>query len=234
MGGDEDKDRKGMPDYMQGRTAIGTQKAIRMPFNIGDRPAFMDMSRRVPLGDLFDMTNQTGGASIPAPFMPSHPLLTATTALLFNIDTFTGKDLVQKSDTDWEVAQKRADWLWKQMAPNAPFVPGSWNYSKLMNGAANAFDTEMMGYTGYTKAGDPTPLSTSLLDVATGTKIRSFDPERGIDMKEYGLNKEANEIQANIRSAGRNKAMSESARESYIADQRNKLDELKRKRDQLN
>lgn len=232
-GGDEDDERKGMPEYMQGRTAIGTPKSIRMPFNIGDRPAFMDISRRVPLGDLFDLTNQTGGASIPAPFMPSHPLFTATAAMLFNIDTFTGKDLVKKSDTSWEAAQVRADWLWKQMAPNAPFVPGSWNYSKLMNGAANAFDTEMMGYTGYTKAGDPTPLATALLDVSTGTKIRSFDPERGKDIQESGLNKEFREIQANIRSAQRNKAMTESARESYIAEQQAKQDVLKKKRDEL-
>lgn len=226
MGGDEDEERRGMPDYLQGRTAIGTPKAVRMPFNVGDRPAFMDISRRVPLGDLFDLHNQTGGLAVPAPFMPSHPLFTATAAMLLNMDTFTGKDLVKKSDTGWEAAETRANWAWKQIAPNAPFVPGTWNFDKLMNGTANAFDTEMMGYTGYTKAGDPTPLSLALLDVAGGTKIRSFDPQRGKDFKQYETGKERREIQANIRSAQRNKAMTPGARAEYVNEQRAKLQRL--------
>jgi GGDEF domain-containing protein len=232
-GGDEEKERKGMPEYMDGRSAIGTPKAVRMPFNIEDRPAFMDISRRVPLGDLFDLTNQTGGLAVPAPLMPSHPLFTATAALLFNLDTFTGKPITQKSDTGWEEAQKRANWAWKQMVPNAPFVPGSWNFDKLMNGAANAFDTEMMGYTGYTKAGDPIKLSTALLDVSTGTKIRSFDPEHGIDFKRFQLKKEHEEIQANIRSAARNKSMTPDARRDYIDRQREKMTELAKKQSEL-
>lgn len=226
MGGDEEEERNGMPDYLQGRTAVGTQKAVRMPFNIGERPAFMDMSRRVPMGDLFDMHNQAGGLAVPAPFMPSHPLFTGTAAMLFNLDTFTGKELVKKSDTDWEAAEKRSEWLWKQMAPNAPFVPGSWNFDKLMNGSANAFDTEMAGYTGFTKSGDAIPLGTAFLDVFGGTKIRSFDPQRGKEFESYAQGKERREIQANIRSAMRNKSMSAKAREEYVSAQRAKLKNL--------
>ena len=170
-GGDEDKERKGLPDYMQGRSAIGTQKAVRMPFNVEGKPAFMDVTRRVPLGDLFDVNNQTNGLPVPAPLMPSHPLLSMTAAIAWNVDTFSGKDLVKKSDTAWEAAQTRAGYVYKQLAPNAPFVPGSYNFNKLMDAAAYTFDTELGPYTGRTKAGDPVPLSTTLPDVFTGTKI---------------------------------------------------------------
>ncbi len=232
-GGDEDKERKGLPDYMQGRSAIGTQKAVRMPFNVEGKPAFMDVTRRVPLGDLFDVNNQTNGLPVPAPLMPSHPLLSMTAAIAWNVDTFSGKDLVKKSDTAWEAAQTRAGYIYKQLTPNAPFVPGSYNFNKLMDSAAYTFDTELGPYTGRTKAGDPVPLSTTLPDVFTGTKIRAVDPERGIEYKRSDIAKEVREIQANIRSANRNQSMTADSRERYNQEQRDKLDELRKQREAL-
>ena len=232
-GGDEDKERKGLPDYMQGRSAIGTQKAVRMPFNVEGKPAFMDVTRRVPLGDLFDVNNQTNGLPVPAPLMPSHPLLSMTAAIAWNVDTFSGKDLVKKSDTAWEAAQTRAGYVYKQLTPNAPFVPGSYNFNKLMDSAAYTFDTELGPYTGRTKAGDPVPLSTTLPDVFTGTKIRAVDPERGIEYKRSDIAKEVREIQANIRSANRNQSMTADSRERYNQEQRDKLDELRKQREAL-
>lgn len=233
MGGDEEKERKGMPEYMRGRTAIGTQKSIRMPFNIEGNPAFMDMSRRVPLGDLFDMNNQTNGLPLPAPFMPSHPVLSMMQAVIYNQDTFTGKDLVKKSDTKWEAAEARAAYLYRQFAPNAPMIPGSYNFNKLMDASANTFDTEMLGFTGKTKTGDPIKAIPTVLDVFTGTKIRSFDPERGIDYQAAGLQKEAKEISANISSANRNQGMTPDSKGRYIASQQDKIRELQRKNEEL-
>lgn len=232
-GGDEDKERKGLPDYMQGRSAIGTQKAVRMPFNVEGKPAFMDVTRRVPLGDLFDVNNQTNGLPVPAPLMPSHPLLSMTAAIAWNVDTFSGKDLVKKSDTPWEAAQTRAGYIYKQLTPNAPFVPGSYNFNKLMDSAAYTFDTEFGPYTGRTKAGDPVPLSTTLPDVFTGTKIRAVDPERGIEYKRADIAKEEREIRANMRSANRNQSMTNDSRERYNQEQRDKLDTLRTKRGEL-
>lgn len=233
LGADEDKERNGMPEYMQGRTAVGTQKSVRMPFNIDDRPAFMDMSRRVPLGDLFDMNNQTNGMPVPAPFMPSHPVLSIMQAVLYNQDTFTGKDLVKKSDTKWEAAEARAAYLYRQFAPNAPMIPGSYNFNKLMDATANTFDTEIGSYTGKTKSGDSIKLAPTALDVFTGTKIRSFDPERGIDYQAAGLQKEAKEIGANISSANRNQAMTPDSKGRYIASQQDKLMELRKRNEEL-
>ena len=237
MGGDEEKERKGMPEYMQGRTAIGTQKSIRMPFDIEGNPAFMDMSRRVPLGDLFDINNQTNGLPLPAPFMPSHPVLSIMQAVIYNQDTFTGKDLVKKSDTKWEAAAERGKYLYRQFAPNAPMVPGSYNFNKLMDASANTFDAEIDlyigSYTGKTKAGDPIKAIPTVLDVFTGTKIRSFDPERGIDYQAAGIQKEAKEIGANISSAQRNQGMTPDSKGRYIASQQDKLNELRKKNEEL-
>ena len=234
LGADEDEERKAMPEYMKGRTFIGTQKAVRLPFNIDDRPAFLDMSRRVPLGDLFDINNQTNGLPLPAPFMPSHPVLSMMQAVIYNQDTFTGRDLVKKSDTGWEAAQARAGYIARQFMPNAPFVPGSYNFNKLADATAYMFDTEIGPYTGYSKSGDPIRMGTVLPDVLTGTKIRSFDVDRGMAYQNADLNKEAREIQANIRSAQRNKAMTESAREKFIEGQQEKLRRLGERRTDLN
>ena len=230
---DEEEERKGMPEYMKGRTAIGTPKSIRMPFNIDDRPAFMDLSRRVPLGDLFDMNNQTDGMPLPAPFMPSHPVFSIAQAVIYNQDTFTGKDLVKKSDTKWEAAEARAAYLYRQFAPNAPLIPGSYNFNKLMDASANTFDSELLGYTGKTKAGDPIKAIPTVLDVFTGTKIRSFDPDRGIDYRAAGLQKEAQEIQANISSAHRDKSMTPGSKDRFITAQQEKLNELRRRNEEL-
>jgi len=234
LGADEEEERKGMPDYMDGRTAIGTQKAVRMPFNIGGQPAFLDMSRRVPLGDLFDINNQTGGMPLPAPFMPSHPVASMVAAVIFNKDLFTGRDLVKKSDTPWEAAKTRSSYVLSQFAPNAPFVPGSYNFNKLADATANMFDTEIGPYTGRTKSGDPIRMATVLPDVLTGTKIRTVDPQRGMAYQNAALDKEAQEIRANIRAAGRNKSMTDKSRQAYIDEQTEKLRLLGERRVELN
>ncbi|OYY54248.1 MAG: hypothetical protein B7Y55_08555, partial [Polynucleobacter sp. 35-46-207] len=193
--------------------------------------------RRVPLGDLFDINNQTNGLPLPAPFMPSHPVLSIMQAVIYNQDTFTGKDLVKKSDTKWEAAQARGAYLYRQFAPNAPMVLGSYNFNKLMDAAANTFDAEIDlyfgSYTGKTKAGDPIKAIPTVLDVFTGTKIRSFDPERGVDYQAAGLQKEAREISANISSAQRNQGMTPDSKGRYIASQQDKLMELRKKNEKL-
>lgn len=233
MGAEEDKERKALPEYMEGRTAIGTQKAIRMPFNVDDKPAFLDMSRRVPLGDLFDVQNQAGGLPVPAPMMPSHPVLSLLGAMAFNVDSFTGKQIVKKSDDAWEAASARSGYVYRQLAPNAPFVPGSYSFNKLMDGSASTFGIEMGPYTGLTKSGDTVNPITTALDVTGIAKIRTVDTEKSLDYKGAAISREEKEIRANIRAAGRNKSMSESTREEFLAKQRDKLEVLKRKKEEL-
>jgi hypothetical protein len=233
LGAEEEKERKALPDYLQGRTAIGTQKAIRMPFNLDDKPAFLDMSRRVPLGDMFDVTNQAGGLPVPAPMMPSHPVLSLMGAMAFNVDGFTGKEIVKKSDDAWEAASARSGYVYRQLAPNAPFVPGSYNFNKIMDASANVFGTEMGPYTGLTRSGDPVNPIATALDVTGIGKIRTFDPEKSLDYKRAAIGREEKEIRANIRSAGRNRSMTEDTRTDFLERQQDKLDALKKKKEEL-
>lgn len=234
LGADEEKERKALPEYLQGRSFIGTHKAIRMPWNDdAGQPVFMDMSKRVPLGDLFDVENKSGGIPMLAPFMPSHPLFTAIQGIVYNEDLYTGKDLVKKSDTAWEGVKTRAKYLYRLLTPNAPMIPGSYNFNKLFDAAAYTFDTEMGPYTGRTAAGNAIKPIPALLDVFTGTKIRAFDPERSVDFKDAAILKEVNEIKANVRAANRNQAMSEKSRNSYIAEQESKMRELEKRHNEL-
>ena len=233
LGSDEDEERKGLPEHMRGRTALGVNRAIRMPWNDEGKPVFLDISRRIPLGDLFDVENRAGGIPMLAPLMPNNPLFTVIQSVLYNQDTFTGDKLVKKSDAGWEAAKARAGLLYSQMMPNAPMIPGSYNFNKLMDASANTFDTEIGPYTGKTKSGDPIKAIPTLLDVFSGTKIRSFDPERGIDYQAAGIQKEAKEISANISSAQRNQGMTPDSKGRYIASQQEKLKELQRKNEEL-
>lgn len=222
LGADEDDEREGLPEWMAGNTALGVPKSLRMPFDVDGKPAFMDISRRVPGGDLFDAQNQTGGVPIAAPFMPSHPVFSLVAALFLNKDTFTGDDLIKKSDTPWEASGKRAGYVYRQLMPNAPLLPGSYSFDKLMNGAAYEFDTQFLGYTGRTGSGDPTPLGLAMADTLSGTRIRVTDPKRGIDYKIGDIQRDMREINANIRSTARDKSKTVGNRNAYIAGEREK------------
>jgi hypothetical protein len=154
--------------------------------------------------------------------------------MLFNRDTFTGKDLVRKSDTGWGNCGHA--WLvpLSTVCPQRPIAPGSYNFNTLMDGAAYTLDTELGPYTGRTKGGDPIPLTTAVLDVAGSTKIRTADPERAVSFKRYDIQKEEREVKANISSARRNKAMTDGSRERYIEDQNRKLETLRRRMGEIN
>lgn len=239
-GGDEEEERKAMPDYMKGWSAATlTPKAIRLPFNMDDRPVFYDISRRVPMGDLFDVNNQLGGAPIPQPLMPGHPLLSLTVALLYNKDTFTGKELTKKSDTFGEALQARVGYTYRQVMPNAVFVPGSYSFNQALDGIASATGTDidllLAQYTGTTKSGDPVNPITAALSITGLAKVRSFDPEKQMDYKRSDFNREAREIMANKRSIMRDKSLTEERRADRLAEQQQKQDQLReRKNKELN
>ena len=176
----EEFERKVLPEYMRGYTVIGVPKAVRLPVNTPDGGAlFLDLSRRMPLGDLFDATNQLGGVPLLQPFMPNNPVLTLMAGLLWNKDSFTGARIVEESDTAWEAAQKRAEWLWRQRAPNTPFLPGTYSWNKAMNGIAAELGRPIgvgpIEYTGKDYYGREQSLPRALADVLTGTKIRRVD-----------------------------------------------------------
>lgn len=174
----EEQERKNLPPWMKGASlSLGTEKAIRLGMDdLTNLPVFLDVSRIFPGGDLFDAHNNAGGIPLLAPITPNSPILTIASAMLFNKDTFRGQDIVKKTDTDAEAAQKRAAWMWKQITP--AIAVGNTHFERAMNVIANvtgqSVNVGLAEYTGIGKDGLPiTPGYAALQTV--GIKARPID-----------------------------------------------------------
>lgn len=174
----EKQERKNLPPWMKGASlSLGTEKSIRLGMDdLTNMPVFLDISRMFPGGDLFDAHNNAGGVPLLAPITPNSPILTIASAMLFNKDTFRGQELVTKTDTSAEAAQKRLTWMWKQMTP--AIAVGNTHFERAMNVIANVtgnpVNVGLAEYTGIGKDGVPvTPGYAALQTV--GIKARPID-----------------------------------------------------------
>ena len=140
-GGDEDKERKLLPEEKAGRLyGVLGPKLVRMPWNDAhDQPVFLDVRRWIPAGDLVDM-GQTHGAVPIFPFLvPSGPLALLGEVAM-NHSQFTGKPIVKATDTGVERSQKVADHLYKAFAPNLPFLPGTYAWKSIVEAGSGKTD----------------------------------------------------------------------------------------------
>jgi hypothetical protein len=174
----EKQERKNLPEWMKGASlSLGTEKTIRLGMDdLTNLPVFLDVSRIFPGGDLFDAHNNAGGIPLLAPITPNNPVLTTAAAMLFNKDTFRNKDIVDKSDTSAEAAQKRAVWMWKQVAP--AIAVGNTHFERAMNVIANVTGQPVkVGLAEYTGIGsDGLPIQPAYAAMQTvGIKARPID-----------------------------------------------------------
>jgi predicted transcriptional regulator len=174
----EKQERENLPPWMKGASlSLGTEKSIRLGMDdLTNMPVFLDISRMFPGGDLFDAHNNAGGVPLLAPITPNSPILTVAAAMLFNKDTFRGQELVTKTDTSAEAAQKRLTWMWKQMTP--AIAVGNTHFERAMNVIANVtgnpVNVGLAEYTGIGKDGVPvTPGYAAMQTV--GIKARPID-----------------------------------------------------------
>jgi len=174
----EKQERENLPPWMKGASlSLGTEKSIRLGMDdLTNMPVFLDVSRMFPGGDLFDAHNNAGGVPLLAPITPNSPILTIASAMLFNKDTFRGQELVTKTDTSAEAAQKRLAWMWKQMTP--AIAVGNTHFERAMNVIANVtgnpVNVGLAEYTGIGKDGVPiTPGYAAMQTV--GIKARPID-----------------------------------------------------------
>lgn len=215
----EEKERALMPEYMEGMTwmsipgtDIGVPKAMRLPIGEGTG-YFLDLSRRMPMGDMFDAHNQMGGVPMLAPFMPNNPVVTTLFAMLANKDSFTGREVVEDGYGGWDNAKTRMGWLARQMSPNSPFVPFSYSFDKVMNGIANEtggpIDLGVKEYTGKDYYGREQSLPQSLADTLTGTKVRKVDFNREHSKKLNRLQWQIRDLKGDIRADARHGGLSD-------------------------
>jgi hypothetical protein len=219
----EAEERKLLPEWMKGQSAIlSTPKAIRMGMDEATNlPMFLDISRIFPGGDLLDANNNAGGVAIIQPLTPSNPVITTLVAMLANKDMFLGKDVVKKTDTEEEKAQKRAAWLWKQTTP--AIAVGNYHFDRAMSTVANitqkpiTIDAGPMGvvsYTGVGKDGLPVQPKHAILQTM-GIKIRPYDLELSRNIEDSKKKQALREIDFEInrinRQEGKNVISAEAA-----------------------
>ena len=229
----EDDERKNLPSWMKGASlTLGTSKSIRLGVDEAtDLPVFLDVSRMFPGGDLFDAQNNAGGVPLLAPITPNNPLLTAASAILFNKDSFTGKEIVKKTDTSAEAAEKRAEWAWRQFTP--AIAVGNYHFDRAMNVIANVtgepVDLGLREYTGVGRDGQPIQPKYAAMQTV-GIKARPIDLELSAKIDKSQTDAMISDMDAQIRSLRRlaNKgAISDAAMEK-------ETEALREKRQRLN
>jgi hypothetical protein len=200
----EKLEREHLPSWMRGTTALFTPRAIRLGMDeVTKLPLFIDVSRIIPGGDLFDVSPNAGGIPLPQPITPSHPLFTTAVAMIGNKDLFFGKDLVDTNDTRGEAATKRADWVWKQLSP--AIAMGNYHWERGMNALAQASGGEIKwlpeviaeNYTGIGRDGNPVQAKYAAAQTF-GIKVRPIDLEMAEKIDGNLRNKMVRDIDAEV------------------------------------
>lgn len=140
-GGDEDDERRFLPEERAGSIFGMVPKLIRMPWNDEHgQPVFLDIRRFVPVGDIFDL-GATHAAVPILPFaVPGGPLALLS-ELVSNKSQFTGRAITLETDTPAEKAAKVADHLYKAFAPNIIVLPGTHAWTSVANASTGRTDS---------------------------------------------------------------------------------------------
>jgi hypothetical protein len=232
----EQLEREHLPSWMKGTTALLTPKTLRLGMDeVTKLPLFIDISRIIPGGDLFDVSPNAGGIPLPQPITPNHPLFTTAVAMLGNKDLFSGKELVDKNDTKGEAAAKRADWLWKQLTP--AIAAGNYHWERWMNALAQATGKELT-WLPDALGGDSTGIGRDGLPAQPGytaaqtfgIKVRPIDIDRSEEMELSARDKMIRDIDAEmntLRRLNRNGVVSDRAYDKALELANKKKDRLR-------
>jgi hypothetical protein len=201
----EREEREAMPERTAGTGMLLNPKTIRLGTDsVTGNPVFLDVSRVVPGGDMFDMVNQAGGLPLPAPLMPNHPVLSAFSAMIANREMFMGRDVTDKNDTAGEAAEKRAKWMAGFLLPAV--APGGYHSQRIADAAANAMDTvietPLGDFTGVDRSGLPVQPKYAAMQTV-GIKARPVDLELEAQRKRAQEAALINSIAAEVRSMAR-------------------------------
>lgn len=201
----EKEEREVLPERMQGMGALANPKSIRLGADeLTGHPIYLDASRVIPGGDMFDMVNQAGGVALPAPLMPNHPVLSAFSAMIVNKEMFFGRDVVDKNDTSGEAAEKRAKWMAGFLLPAVS--PGGYHSQRILDATANAMDTVIttpLGeFTGVDRSGLPVQPKFAAMQTV-GIKARPVDLELEAQRRRAQEAALVNSIAAEVRSMAR-------------------------------
>jgi hypothetical protein len=198
----EDQERENLPPWMKGYSAtLATPKAIRLGMDdVTNLPVFLDVSRVFPGGDLLDAHANAGGVPLLQPITPSNPILNTLGVMLWNKDSFFGKDIVDKTDTSAEATEKRLKWTWQQFAPAVAI--GNYHWDRAMNVIANSTGQPVLGYTGISKDGLPVQPGFAAAQTV-GIKIRPIDLELSAEISKSEDKRLARDLDTKIKQIKR-------------------------------
>ena len=144
-GGDDDKERKLLPEEKAGKIWGMVPKLIRMPWNDANQsPVYLDIRRFIPVGDVLDVGANHAAIPLLPMMTPGGPLVIVGEVVL-NKTGFTGKPITLDTDTPEQQATKVMDYLYKAFMPNVIGLPGTYASTGVFNalkGKTDAFGRE--------------------------------------------------------------------------------------------
>ena len=131
MGDDEDEMRKMGPEQVRERSlyGLGPYKYMRVPF-MGDdeNPVYFNLGKSVPIMSLLDpspsKTRLFDLDWLPGAINPNGPYIALTTIMLQGKDPFTGDDLYNISDDNWDKVLKGSAAVWNELTPSLTRIGG--------------------------------------------------------------------------------------------------------------
>lgn len=140
-GGDEDDERKLLPEEKAGKIWGIVPKLVRMPWNDDNgSPVFLDIRRYVPVGDVFDVGQSHAAIPLLPSMTPGGPLMVMA-ELALDRTQFTGKQITKDTDSWDEQAAKVLDHLYKAFAPNIILLPGTYAFTGAVNAGSGKTDS---------------------------------------------------------------------------------------------
>lgn len=245
--GREQYERDLLPEWQKGRSAAGSERSIRLPWNTTDnvtgedRALFLNSRYFLPGGDLLDMTNNSKyGPEIWPQVLGGTPLggnpfvQTFIGAAFLGKDPYFGKDIYPHPDAGifdskaptWQRVDNiaaMARWLsYQWMPPTA-----TWSADKLGNAAVGEgmIDkdgglAQFMDWTGTDWAGRQLSIERALLQIA-GVKVSDMNPAEQERFRDFENRRRIGEDKRKLRASIFNQTRSEGERE----DARHRLDD---------
>ena len=197
----KDAEDEALPEQGKGLTLFGTPKFMRLWNNQDGTANFLDVARLVPGGDLMDANNQMGGMPWIQPLMPNSPQIGMFLALFANKDAFTGREIVNGTDSASEAFRKRTAYVVQSIAP--ALAPGGYHFSRMANAVAaetgTTFSMEpFFDITGADWQGRQQDMGKAVAHTL-GVKVKPIDLEQEIQRKNRQARGEIKELRGQLR-----------------------------------
>jgi len=215
---DEELERASLRPEVRGDVWVaGVPRMMRAPFNDKhDNPIFLDIRRWIPAGDVFDLT-QNQAMPIPAWLQFGGPIMIAGEMFL-NKAAFTGDQIVNPlTDTLGDKAQKYGQFLYRSVAPSAPWIYDSWYWDRIAGALRGQRDV----------LGRPASLPQAVAS-SLGFKFSSQDVQLNFTYRKREFDRTERALRFTLGQAGRDLARNVISQRAFNEIQTDTLEKLKR------